>query len=45
MNEKLNTGDRFPALSLTSTDGQALSLPATGTPGSYQVVLFFRGKF
>ena len=45
MNNKLDTGDSFPAMSLTLTDGQQVSLPAALEPGSYQVVLFFRGKF
>jgi peroxiredoxin len=45
MNEKLTTGDSFPALSLTAVDGNQVSLPAQLDPGSYQIVLFFRGKF
>ena len=45
MNEKLTTGDNFPALSLTQIDGQQLSVPDKLEPGSYQIVVFFRGKF
>ena len=45
MNEKLNTGDSFPALTLTTVDGNQVSLPEQLDPGSYQIVLFFRGKF
>jgi len=45
MNEKLTTGDIFPAMSLTQVDGNKLSIPDRLEPGSYQVVVFFRGKF
>ena len=45
MNEKLNTGDSFPALTLTTVDGNQVSLPEQLDLGSYQIVLFFRGKF
>ena len=45
MNNKLTTGDSFPSMSLTLTDGQKVSIPDTLEPGSYQVILFFRGKF
>ena len=45
MSNKLTTGDSFPAMSLTLTDGQQVSVPEALEPGSYQVILFFRGKF
>ena len=45
MSTKLTTGDSFPALTLTTVDGQQASLPEELEPGSYQIVLFFRGKF
>jgi len=45
MNNKLTTGDSFPALTLTTVDGTQVSLPEQLDPGSYQVILFFRGKF
>ena len=46
MNNKLDTGDSFPAMSLTLVDGQQVSVPAAGLEaGSYQAVVFFRGKF
>lgn len=45
MNEKLTTGDSFPALTLTTADGGQVSVPQQLDPGSYQIVLFFRGKF
>ena len=45
MNNVLDTGDSFPAMSLALVDGQQASLPVAMQPGAYQVVLFFRGKF
>jgi len=45
MTNKLNAGDNFPDLSLTSVDEKQLTIPALRDPGSYQIVLFFRGKF
>jgi len=45
MSNKLTTGDNFPELTLTTVDDQRVSLPEKLNPGSYQVVLFFRGKF
>ena len=45
MNDKLTTGDSFPAMSLTTVDGQQVSIPDNLEPGAYQVILFFRGKF
>jgi peroxiredoxin len=40
----LDTGDRFPALELTLTDGRQLSLPA-GFDRPYNVVLINRGAW
>ncbi len=45
MSTKLTTGDSFPALTLTTVDGQQASVPEQLEPGSYQIILFFRGKF
>ena len=45
MTEKLNTGAAFPGMSLTLTDGTQHAVPVKHEAGSYQIVLFFRGKF
>ena len=45
MNDKLTTGDSFPAMSLTTVDGQQVSIPDNLELGAYQIILFFRGKF
>ena len=44
MNEKLNTGNNFPNLSLTLIGGGTVELPTAPDDG-YQVVLFYRGGF
>ena len=44
MTEKLDTGHAFPAMTLTTVAGDAVTLPADiGT--AYQVVLFYRGHW
>ena len=45
VNEKLTTGDSFPVMQLTATDGSDITVPEPLQPGAYQIVLFFRGKF
>lgn len=40
----LNPGDAFPAIPLTTTDGQKQSIPEA-LAGSYGVVLFYRGSW
>jgi len=45
MNEKLEPGNAFPAMSLTAVDGTQVPIPAAAEAGHYQIVLFFRGKF
>ena len=44
MAEKLNTGDRFPNLSLHLVDGSTVALPE-GVGGRYNVILFYRGHW
>lgn len=44
MAAKLNTGDPFPRLALTLTDGSVLALPE-GIDAKYKVVLFYRGHW
>ena len=44
MAEKLQQGDRFPALELQLLDGGTLTLPA-GTPSRYTALLFYRGHW
>ena len=44
MNEKLNTGDAFPSMTLNLTGGGTVELPTPPTDG-YQVILFYRGSF
>jgi peroxiredoxin len=40
----LNPGDHFPPLTITTTGGQALTIPDTFT-GDFAVVLFYRGSW
>jgi peroxiredoxin len=40
----LNPGDPFPRLTISTTDGQALTLPGAFA-GDYAVVLFYRGSW
>jgi peroxiredoxin len=40
----LNPGDPFPKLTITTTDGQALTLP-DAFAGDFAVVLFYRGAW
>ncbi|HEV3380629.1 MAG TPA: peroxiredoxin family protein [Trebonia sp.] len=40
----LNPGDPFPRLTIATTDGQTLTLPAAFA-GDYAVVLFYRGSW
>ena len=40
----LNPGDRFPQLTVSTTDGQALTVP-DAFAGDYAVVLFYRGSW
>ena len=40
----LNPGDPFPQLTISTTDGQALTLPGAFA-GDYAVVLFYRGSW
>ena len=44
MANKLNAGDRFPALTLNCVDGGRLDLPDS-SGSKYQVVLFYRGHW
>ena len=44
MTQKLNTGDRFPKLSLDLVDGSKVELPE-GVGGRYNVILFYRGHW
>ena len=44
MNEKLNTGDRFPEFPLNLVDGSTLTLPAEPA-ASYRILLLYRGSF
>lgn len=44
MNEKLNTGDAFPKISLDLVDGSSVELPE-GVGGRYNVILFYRGHW
>ncbi len=44
MAEKLNTGDRFPNLTLDLVDGTQLDLP-DGLDARYKVILFYRGHW
>src|SRR5271155_4889701 len=40
----LNPGDQFPKLTVTTTDGQTLTLP-DAFAGDFAVVLFYRGAW
>jgi len=40
----LNPGDQFPKLTITTTDGQALTLP-DAFAGDFAVILFYRGAW
>ena len=42
MADKLQQGDRLPAITLTLTDGSALALPAAMS-SRYLALLFYRG--
>jgi len=44
MADKLNTGDRFPRLTLDLVDGSRLELP-DGMDARYKVILFYRGHW
>ena len=44
MSEKLNPGDRFPALSLNVTGGETLALPFTEA-SPFTIALFYRGHW
>jgi len=44
VNEKLNTGDQFPGMTMPLSGGGELTLPMPMETG-YQVVLFYRGSF
>lgn len=42
--EKLQQGDRFPSITLTTVDGRQITLPQD-MPGRYAAVLFYRGHW
>ena len=44
MGTKLNSGERFPELTLNTVDGRTLVLPG-GVDGRYRIVLFYRGHW
>ena len=44
MAEKLNTGDKFPALTLDLVDGTKLAVPQD-LDARYNVLLFYRGHW
>jgi peroxiredoxin len=44
MAAKLNSGDRFPHLTLKLADGGTLELP-DGLDARYKVILFYRGHW
>lgn len=44
MAEKLNAGDRFPAMTVKLVDGRTLELPG-GVDAKYRIVLFYRGHW
>jgi len=44
MADKLNTGDRFPRLTLDLAGGGKLELPG-GPDARYKVILFYRGHW
>lgn len=44
MAAKLDTGDRFPNLTLNLADGGRLELP-DGLDAKYKIILFYRGHW
>ncbi|MDH3703512.1 MAG: hypothetical protein OEU46_19610 [Alphaproteobacteria bacterium] len=44
MNEKLDTGDAFPQLSLSLAGGGSMTVP-DDLGGNYAVLLFYRGHW
>lgn len=44
MADKLNTGDTFPKVSLSLTDGATLTVP-NDLDARYKVILFYRGHW
>jgi len=44
MGDKLQQGERFPAITLKLTDGSTLTLPEQ-MPGRYVALLFYRGHW
>jgi hypothetical protein len=44
MAEKLDSGERFPKLTLNLVDGSKLELPE-GLDAKYKVILFYRGHW
>jgi peroxiredoxin len=44
MAEKLNSGERFPRMTLKLVDGGTLELP-DGLDAKYKVILFYRGHW
>jgi hypothetical protein len=44
MADKLNSGDRFPDLTVNLVDGRTLALPG-GLDAKYRIVLFYRGHW
>ena len=44
MNQKLGTGDAFPAMTIPLVGGGTLTLPG-GIDTKYRVVLFYRGHW
>jgi peroxiredoxin len=44
MADKLNTGDTFPTLALTVSDGSTLRVP-DGLGSGYRIILFYRGHW
>ena len=44
MANKLDTGDRFPSMTLTLVGGDSLTIP-DDTNASYTIVIFYRGHW
>ena len=44
MNQKLNSGDTFPTMTISLAGGGTLDLPS-GSDTKYRVVLFYRGHW
>lgn len=44
MAEKLNAGDVFPRLTLSTVEGTSVELP-DGLDAKYKVILFYRGHW